>query len=167
MNVARFIKEKNLDSRIVAALKENGFDLRLPDSVAELPVQKTRAVTRFGSYVVRNARPVAIRLQFALPEDELIETFLHELAHCLDHLTNQKGRSYRQAHGDGWKKWAAAFGIAPASCGKSATLHRLREQRLKVVAICQKCGFEVRRLRRFPRRRKYLHIECGGKLRLL
>ena len=108
---------------------------------------------------------MAIRLQFAQEDGMLVETFLHELAHCLDHLTNQSGRPYRRAHGTGWRRWAEALQIAPERCGESEALQKLHASRLKVVAVCKRCGFELRRVRRLPRRRRYSHVECGGVFR--
>lgn len=167
MQISIFIEQYNLQPRIDAALTKIGVDPSLFGEIATLPIVKSRAVRRFGSYVANGAEPVEIRLQFALETPELIETFLHELAHCLDHQTFQKGFPYRRAHGKGWRRWALALGISTDRCGSSETLMRLREERLKVVAVCNKCGFELRRLRRLPKKGRFIHTECGGKLRML
>ncbi len=166
MDIARFIKEKGLERRIADALAACGRGQELVDTIAHLPVKKSHAVKRFGSYIARGGEPVAIRLQFALEEAELVETFLHELAHCLDHLANQGGRPYRRAHGEGWRRWARALGISPERCGRSDALRQLHERRLKLVAVCRKCGCEVRRLRRLAGGRTYVHVGCGGRLQL-
>jgi predicted SprT family Zn-dependent metalloprotease len=134
------------------------------DRLDRLPVKRSYAVQRLGSYIAKGGEPQAIRLQFAQESEQLRITFLHELAHACDHLTNQPGRPYRQAHGAGWRQWMIAFGLPAESRGKSEALSTLREQRLKVVAVCHCCGAEIKRLRRFDRRKRYLHIECGGKL---
>ncbi len=132
--------------------------------LAALPVKRSHAVQRLGSYVARGALPVMIRLQFAQEKEQLRQTYLHELAHACDHLTHQKGSPYRQAHGPGWQSWMAAFGLPAERVGQSDALTTLREQRLKVVAICRTCGLEIRRLRRFDKRKRYVHTECGGRL---
>jgi len=94
----------------------------------------------------------------------LKETFLHELAHACDHLTNQNGLAYRKAHGSGWKQWATALGIEGAVRGKSEMLSQLYKERLKPVAICRRCGIEFLRIRRLNRNRTYTHETCGGRL---
>ena len=162
MNVASFCNERGLDKRIASAIQSCGYDNGLLQQVAELPVRRSHAVRRLGSYVTRGGVPVAIRLQFAQEEEVLIETFLHELAHCLDHLTNQNGKPYRRAHGEGWRRWATALQIAPERCGESEAMQQLHASRLKVVAVCKRCGYKLKRLRRLPHRRRYTHVGCGG-----
>jgi predicted SprT family Zn-dependent metalloprotease len=136
----------------------------LIERLSRLPVKRSHAVQRLGSYVAKAGMPVAIRLQFAQEPEQLRATFLHEIAHVCDHLTHQAGRPYRQAHGPGWREWMKAFGLPAQARGNSESLTALREQRLKVVAVCRRCGVEIKRLRRFDRRKRYLHTECGGKL---
>ena len=163
MNVEKLSAKLNLEARIESALAVNGKSA-LPDRVATLPVRRSHALKRLGSYVAHGDNPVEIRLQFVVEEEVLVDTFLHELAHCLDHLFNQPGKRYRSAHGHGWKRWAEALGIDPVRCGESTTLKRLHAERVKVVAVCKRCGFELKRLKRLPRNRRYLHPECGGRL---
>lgn len=167
MDVSRFSTEYGLGARIEAAQDECGCDQAVLTRIYNLPVRKSHAVRRLGSYVARGGEPVEIRLQFALEEPKLVETFLHELAHCLDHLTNQKGKPYRRAHGPGWRRWASALGIVPERCGESEALQQLHAQRLKVVAVCKKCGFELQRIKRLPRKRKYSHTDCGGTFKMI
>lgn len=138
---------------------EHLLNLLLP-----LPVRPSHALRSLGSYATRAGQPVAIRLQFSQAADQQRETLLHELAHACDHLVNQSGQPYRQAHGPGWKTWAEAFGIDPQRTGHSPELAQLHRQRLKPVAICQRCGFVVMRLRRLPARQKFLHPDCGGRI---
>ena len=167
MDVSRFSIEYGLCSRIETARAECGCDQAVLQQIYNLPVRKSHAVRRLGSYVARGGEPIEIRLQFALEETKLVETFLHELAHCLDHLTNQNGKPYRRAHGPGWQRWASALGILPERCGESEALRQLHAQRLRVVAICKKCGFELQRLKRLPRNRKYSHTDCGGTFKMI
>lgn len=132
--------------------------------LAPLPIRSSRATRSLGSYVSRDGQPSAIRLQFAQTPELLGETLLHELAHALDHLCNQPGQRYRRAHGPGWRNWAQALGIDPTRTGHCPNLAELHQQRLKVVAVCRRCGTEFRRLRRLPRGRRYLHPGCGGQV---
>ncbi len=132
--------------------------------LAALPVKRSHALQRLGSYVARGAEPLAIRLQFAQESRQLTATFLHEVAHACDHLSHQSGKPYRRAHGPGWQAWMAALGQPADTRGASTSLAELRTQRLKVVAVCRSCGAEIRRLRRLDRRKRYIHTDCGGRL---
>jgi predicted SprT family Zn-dependent metalloprotease len=132
--------------------------------ILPLPVRPSHALRSLGAYITRNGQPVCIRLQFKQSPAQLRETLLHELAHACDHLLNQPGQRYRRAHGPGWQSWALAMGINPQRTGHSPELDRLHQQRLKLVAVCQRCGAEIRRLRRLPDRRKFIHPGCGGRI---
>ncbi|MDH3998218.1 MAG: SprT-like domain-containing protein [Desulfuromonadales bacterium] len=136
---------------------------KLLQQLAELPVKRSHATRRLGSYVSRDGQPHSIRLQFAQEPENLKQTLLHEIAHLCDHLTSPKAT--RRGHGPRWKAWATALGINVKSCGESEALAQLQQQRLKLVAVCQKCGAEFKRIRRLSRGRRYYHTECGGVLR--
>lgn len=140
---------------------------KLLDKISHLPIRRSRATRTLGSYVSKAGEAVCIRLQFALEPELLEKTFLHELAHACDHLSNQEGKSYRQAHGPGWKEWAAALGAGTDIKGGSEVLSRLYQDRLKTVAVCRKCGAELKRVRRLASRRRYIHRGCGGELKRL
>ncbi len=132
----------------------------------EIPIERSRALRRLGCYVSRAGSPVCIRLQFAQEPQALVETFLHEVAHACDHLSRKSWRGHRLAHGPSWRDWALGLGIQPQTQGNSEQIERLYRERLKVVAVCSRCGFELRRLRRLNRQRSYIHTACGGTLRL-
>lgn len=138
----------------------------LLEKVANIPIHKSRATRRLGAYVSRGREPVCIRLQFAQEADNLKQTFLHEVAHACDHLS-RKGwhKSYRRAHGPSWKGWARALGISTQCCGESEAVRNLHQQRLKLVAVCQRCGAEFHRVRRLNRNRTYTHQQCGGRIK--
>ena len=140
---------------------------RLIDLLAELPIERSHATRRLGSYVTRNGRPVCIRLQFAQEPENLKQTLLHELAHACDHLSVRFAGRYRRAHGPSWQAWAEALGTSAKSCGRSQALDQLHRQRQKLVAVCQNCGAEFHRVRRLNQGRKYYHTTCGCPLRLL
>ncbi len=129
----------------------------------QLPLKNSRAVTRLGSYSFRDAKPLAIRLQFAQEEESLRQTLLHEIAHFLDHQTLLPNQNSRQPHGRSWQRWLERLG-GQQNSGNSAALQQLYRQRLKPVARCKNCGALLKRLRRLPRGRRWLHRECGGLL---
>lgn len=167
MTVVSLAEELGLWPMVAAVL----HDRLVPEQVGvliarldRLPVKRSHAVQRLGSYVTKGNEPQSIRLQFAQEPEQLRLTFLHELAHACDHLTRQTGSHYRRAHGSGWQQWMTAFGLSAERIGRSEALATLREQRLKVVAVCRNCGAEIKRLRRFDRRKRYVHTECGGRL---
>jgi len=137
----------------------------LLEKIAQIPIQKSRATRRLGVYVSMGKKPVCIRLQFAQEPDNLRQTFLHEVAHACDHLS-RKGRwkEYRQAHGESWKMWARALGVSTSTSGESEAVRQLHQQRLKLIAVCEKCGAEFHRVRRLNRTRTYTHEQCGGKI---
>ncbi len=168
MTVQSFALEYGVWRQVSAAIRSAlpGAEAeRLLEQIAAVPVRPSRAVRSLGAYASKAGEPVCIRLQFAQEPDSLKETFLHELAHLCDHLSNQSGKRYRRAHGPQWRAWARLFGTVTDRCGKSDALETLYQQRLKLVAVCQNCGEEFRRIRRLNRRRKYFHISCGGRLR--
>ena len=137
----------------------------LLEKIGQIPIQKSRATRRLGAYVSMGKEPICIRLQFAQEADNLKQTFLHEVAHACDHLSRKGScHSYRRAHGPSWKNWAMELGIPPRCCGESDAVKQLHQQRLKLVAICQKCGTEFHRVRRLNRNRTYTHDRCGGKI---
>ncbi len=142
--------------------------VELLDALAAIPIQASRATTRLGSYVAHGRRPLCIRLQFAQSETELRETLLHEVAHACDHLTQsvlrRMCRRKRFAHGPSWRAWAVALGVEPSCRGASDAVRALHQSRIKVVAMCTRCGEEIRRVRRLPRGARYLHLRCGGVL---
>ncbi len=136
----------------------------LLQTIAQLPVRKSSATRSLGAYVSKGGKPLCIRLQFAQEIEQLKDTLLHEIAHACDHLAEQPGQTYRRAHGPTWRAWANALGATAQRRGHSDSVALLHQQRLKVVAVCQNCGAEFKRLRRLNRRRHYTHPACGGRV---
>lgn len=127
-----------------------------------ITVEPSRAVGLLGCYVHRGAEPLGIRLQPRQEPELLAATLLHELAHACEHLTAPRPARHRCGHGQRWREWALAFGIEPASRCRSAALSELRQQRLKPVAVCERCGCVFQRLRRLPADRSWVHPQCGN-----
>lgn len=132
------------------------------DRLGALPVKTSRATGLLGSYAHCGSEPLCIRLQPRQEPDLLRTTLLHELAHACEHLTSPQPQRHRCGHGPSWQAWARAFGIAPQRRGRSATLSALRQERLKPVAVCERCGCVFHRLRRLSARRLWVHPECGN-----
>lgn len=98
----------------------------------------------------------------------LLDTILHEAAHAMDALVFGGN-----GHGRTWKRCARALGADPSRCYDSAEAPPAlqaaarRASEKKVVAICSKCGIEVRRRRALSwRNGPWRHGNgCGGELR--
>lgn len=128
-----------------------------------LPLKRSNAVTRLGSYSYQGEYPKAIRLQFAQEDHQLRQTFLHEIAHYLDHQTRPNKRVYRTPHAVSWQQWFRIIGGEPGDATSTA-ISTLYQRRLKVVARCERCGVLLKRLRALSRGHNYLHRNCGGRL---
>lgn len=135
---------------------------RLIAQLGDVPVRSSRAAGLLGSYAHRGGVPLCIRLQPMQEPALLRTTLLHELAHACEHLTALRPDRHRCSHGPAWQAWALAFGIAPCRGGRSDALNLLRQERLKPVAVCERCGCVFHRLRRLPARRTWLHPGCGN-----
>lgn len=93
-------------------------------------------------------------------KERLESTLIHEYAHLL--AIHRHGRR-AAGHGSGWRQ-------AMLDLGQSPTVHHNypveRNTKSLVVAYqCERCGEMIYRGRRFPRRRVYQHIACGGRIR--
>lgn len=136
-------------------------------ALSGLPVRRSHATRILGSYVYRGDEPLCIRLQFAQEPELLKETFLHELAHACDHLTQDAAVPYQQKHGPRWKRWAIALGTDGEARGTSKNLSRLYRSRLKPVGVCRRCGTVIQRVRKLNQRQTYRHRDCGGRITTL
>src|SRR6056297_1233685 len=168
MSVRMLAVELSLWQQIVAAVESHCAAVsrsQLLERLAIIPVVPSRASRRLGCYAFRGREPVCIRLQFAQEPESLRQTFLHEIAHACDHLSQQKESRQRIGHGTCWRQWALALGIGTATTGRSAAVDSLHQQRRKLVAVCLECGAEIYRVRRLNRNNRYLHPPCGGVLK--
>ena len=168
MTVKQIADEFSLWQQIKTAVENKLVDASIEvflEKIARIPIKKSHATRRLGAYVSMGGEPICIRLQFAQESENLKQTFLHEVAHACDHLSHKDDRqSYRRAHGSSWKRWATELGVPPRCCGESLAVRKLHQQRLKLVAICQKCGAEFHRVRHLNGNRTYTHNRCGGKI---
>ncbi|MDX2494671.1 MAG: SprT-like domain-containing protein [Desulfuromusa sp.] len=169
MTVKQIADEFSLWQEIETAVNGILVEGSAPDlleKIAKIPIQHSRATRRLGAYISKGDEPICIRLQFAQEPDNLKHTFLHEVAHACDHLNrSNKPSTYRRAHGSSWKGWARALGISTQCSGESEAVRLLHQQRVKLIAVCQKCGAEFHRVRRLNRNRIYIHQNCGGKIK--
>ena len=127
-------------------------------------VRPSRAISRFGSISPRT-RILRITSLDCSPEARR-DTILHEVAHILTAALVTK----HEKHGPDWQRIASALGAHPRSRGEDerfrVAAQVIRDTRLKVVARCEGCGFEIKRMRRSHRRwSRFVHRPCGGRLR--
>lgn len=94
-------------------------------------------------------------------QEKLVSTLKHEFAHLL--AVDRHGLRGR-GHGAAWTQAMADLGEP------REVYHRyeVRRNQARSLAIyrCERCGVEFQRRRQLPKRGRYVHIHCGGSLRL-
>lgn len=94
--------------------------------------------------------------------ERLKSTLVHEYAHLL--AVERHGRPAAN-HGEAWKRAMVDLGAKPERT-HCYEVER-NETRQRVIYQCARCGKQILRARRLPKRRKYVHASCGGGLRLI
>lgn len=169
--LASFLESEGLHLRVEEGLRkvalefgrgEDDFAATGISALEEWTVRPSRAVTRFGS--ISSATKTLWLTSLDCSPRARRDTILHEVAHVLTGALVAK----RENHGPRWRKIAVALGAEPTPSGSDprfrAASQALRETRLKVVARCSRCGFEIKRMRRTQRNwRRFLHLRCGGR----
>lgn len=94
-------------------------------------------------------------------EAAVLETLGHEYAHL---LAVARHGTKAANHGPHWQRAMRDLGLEP----KVRHTYQVERNapRQKVTYRCLKCGASIDRARRLPSRRRYLHVPCGGDLRL-
>lgn len=95
-------------------------------------------------------------------EAAVIETVGHEFAHLL--AVARHGRKAAN-HGPYWQQAMRDIGLEPNVRHQMPVERNVARQ--QVVYRCLKCGGEFTRGRRLNARRKYIHVHCGGDLKLV
>ncbi len=106
----------------------------------------------------------AIGLSISLLNDRerVKDTLLHEYAHLL--AFHRHGRK-AAGHGPEWQQAMQDLGLPPEVRHRYEVTRNQRRQ--KVVYRCARCGEEFDRVRKFPRGRVYLHVNCGGRIQFV
>lgn len=94
-------------------------------------------------------------------EEAVIDTLIHEYAHLLAY--ERYGRRGAN-HGPAWQAAMLELGRPPKVRHSYAVERNTKRQ--EVGYECLRCGATFIRSRRLPKRRKYVHANCGGDLRL-
>lgn len=122
-------------------------------------VWKSLRVSAGIAYTRRNA--IALSRIVLVSEEAVRDTLIHEYAHLL--AVHRHGAA-GAGHGPAWRQAMHDLGVEPK------VYHRYqveRNQKRQVVTYqCTKCGRLIERSRRLPKRRKYMHSDCGGLVKL-
>ena len=89
------------------------------------------------------------------------ETLLHEYAHLLAVMRHGPRAAN---HGQPWQQAMRDLGLIPTVRHGFDVERNVARQR--VTYLCARCGKPIVRTRRLPKRRRYVHANCGGDLRL-
>jgi len=165
--------QSNLWLRILVKLSESSshpFDLAVAAKMRELterfPLGYQAQVVWRGYRVTAGMayyKKGVIGLSYRVLTDEkmVIDTLVHEYAHLL--AVSRHG--HRAAnHGPEWQQAMLDLGETP-KVRHTYTVER-NVARQRVTYQCVKCGKPIVRTRRLPAKRRYIHVDCGGALKL-
>ena len=125
------------------------------------PLLTWRAFRTTAGIADYSKRAIGLGAAVLKDEDSLRETLVHEYAHLL--AERRSGRAGR-GHGRAWIQAMRDLGAHPEVRHK---LDCQRNQSRQVVSyLCERCGVVFDRKRRLPTGRRYVHRDCGGRLRL-
>lgn len=95
-------------------------------------------------------------------EDRLRSTLVHEYAHLLAY---ERHGQKAVGHGPPWKQAMLDLGAKP----ERTHCYQVERNTARQVVVyqCRKCGANIQRSRRLPKRRHYVHAHCGGGLKLV
>ena len=94
-------------------------------------------------------------------ESMVVDTLIHEYAHLLAY--ERHGRRGAN-HGPAWQAAMTELGRPPKVRHNYSVTRNAKRQ--EVGYECLRCGVTFVRARRLPKRKKYVHADCGGDLRL-
>lgn len=139
----------------------------LDDLMAAHPIRKRPEIVWKGLRVSAGIAyyrmdRIALSSRLITEESRLRSTLVHEYAHLLAyHRHGQKAAN----HGPCWRQAMLDLGEVPRRTHNYEVERNTARQ--QVAYQCQRCGVEFMRARRLPRRRKYVHSNCGGSLKLI
>ncbi len=105
---------------------------------------------------------ISLSRSLIIDEERLRDTILHEYAHL---LAFQRFGVKGKGHGPAWREAMAELGAEPEvrhqyECQRN-------EKRQIVIYRCIRCGKQIQRRRRLPRRTTFVHLKCGGRIKFL
>lgn len=123
-------------------------------------IWKSLRVTAGLAYYRHNA--IGLSKNLLVDETRLRSTLVHEYAHL---IAIERHGQKAAGHGPYWKRAMADLGAPPERTHRYEVQRNARHQ--QVTYVCVRCGAQILRSRRLPRSRKYVHVDCGGGLRLM
>jgi len=123
-------------------------------------VWKSLRVTAGVAYYRHNT--IGLSKNLLVDEVRLRSTLIHEYAHLV--AVERHGQK-AAGHGPYWKRAMTELGVTPERTHCYEV--QRNERRQQVTYVCVRCGAQILRSRRLPKRRKYVHAQCGGGLRLM
>lgn len=138
----------------------------IPADILEIPVYlNPRLRTTLGRAVVNRRtgeRWIELHPSVAADPEQGRLTLAHEIAH--------QWAGIDAGHGMLWKVRARQLGhtgqrTATAEAADRIGIRRAAPRARKLVAVCGKCGAELRRAKRLQRNAIYTHPGCGGVFR--
>ena len=94
-------------------------------------------------------------------ESQVLDTLIHEYAHLLAVVRHGNRAA---GHGPEWQRAMLDLGQEPKVRHCYEVERNVARQR--VTYQCLKCGKPIIRARRLPKRRRYIHANCGGDIKL-
>ena len=94
-------------------------------------------------------------------EKHVLDTLAHEYAHL---LAVARFGVRAAGHGEPWRQAMRELGQEPKVRHNYPVERNVPRQR--VTYTCLKCGRAIFRARRLPHRKRYIHANCGGDLKL-
>lgn len=123
-------------------------------------IWKPLRVTAGVAYYKSNS--IGLSRNLLTDAERLDSTLIHEYAHLL--AVHRHGKKAAN-HGQFWKDAMKDLGAPPE---RTHCYQVQRNQvRQQVTYECAKCGKKFFKRRRFPKRQRFFHIDCGGGLRLV
>jgi predicted SprT family Zn-dependent metalloprotease len=105
---------------------------------------------------------IGLSLRLLTNGERLRATLVHEYSHLL--AVERHGRK-AIGHGEHWKRTMVELGEEP----KRTHCYQVERNatRQQVTYACARCGKTFQKSRRFPKKHRYFHINCGGDLKLV
>lgn len=131
------------------------FPLGYPPVLQWKPYRVTAGMAYYRKGVI-GLSPLVLKDEAAVRE-----TLGHEYAHLL--AVARHGVKAAN-HGPQWQRAMRDLGLEPKV--RHTYMVERNAPRQRVTYRCLGCGASIERARRLPRKRIYLHVPCGGHLRL-
>lgn len=118
---------------------------------------KTVAGLAHGSRQITLAKKM-----FAEGINEVLDTFLHELGHVLNHHEMKIKRVPRKSHGLEWRQWCHVIGLPHVKQFHKIAAMKPRTRKRKVVGHCHTCETQIWQRKKLNKKITYICLQCKG-----